>query len=474
MKNVWIVDDDRSIRWVLEKALQKADIPCKTFSEAESVLQAIKKEQPALILSDIHMPGKSGLEMLAEIKKSYPKLPIIIMTAYSDLDSAVASFQGGAFEYLPKPFDIDKAIELVRRATEESEEEEQTPAEETASEIIGKAPAMQEVFRAIGRLSQSKATVLLTGESGAGKEVVARALHKHSPRSNAPFVAINMAAIPKDLMETELFGHEKGAFTGASAIRHGRFEQAEGGTLFLDEIGDMPAELQTRLLRVLSDGYYYRVGGHQSLKANVRIIAATHQNLEAMVRENRFREDLYHRLNVIRLRLPPLRERPEDIPLLGNHFLQMSAENLGVEPKLMSEEAMEFLKRFPFPGNVRQLENLCNWLVVMAPSQHIRVTDLPEEVRNGEAEKVHKNGEVSGSTPAGGSWEELLKGEVKEMLKNQSPDLMKQLADTFESIVIGTALEYTHGRRVDAATRLGIGRNTITRKIAELKLESED
>lgn len=474
MKNVWIVDDDRSIRWVLEKALQKADIPCKTFSEAESVLQAIKKEQPALILSDIHMPGKSGLEMLAEIKKSYPKLPIIIMTAYSDLDSAVASFQGGAFEYLPKPFDIDKAIELVRRATEESEEEEQTPAEETASEIIGKAPAMQEVFRAIGRLSQSKATVLLTGESGAGKEVVARALHKHSPRSNAPFVAINMAAIPKDLMETELFGHEKGAFTGASAIRHGRFEQAEGGTLFLDEIGDMPAELQTRLLRVLSDGYYYRVGGHQSLKANVRIIAATHQNLEAMVRENRFREDLYHRLNVIRLRLPPLRERPEDIPLLVNLFLQKSAENLGVEPKLMSEEAMEFLKRFPFPGNVRQLENLCNWLVVMAPSQHIRVTDLPEEVRNGEAEKLHKNCEVSGSTPAGGSWEELLEGEVKEMLKNQSPDLMKQLADTFESIVIGTALEYTHGRRVDAATRLGIGRNTITRKIAELKLESED
>lgn len=474
MKNVWIVDDDRSIRWVLEKALQKADIPCKTFSEAESVLQAIKKEQPALILSDIHMPGKSGLEMLSEIKKSYPKLPIIIMTAYSDLDSAVASFQGGAFEYLPKPFDIDKAIELVRRATEENEEEEQTPSEETASEIIGKAPAMQEVFRAIGRLSQSKATVLLTGESGAGKEVVARALHKHSPRANAPFVAINMAAIPKDLMETELFGHEKGAFTGASAIRHGRFEQAEGGTLFLDEIGDMPAELQTRLLRVLSDGYYYRVGGHQSLKANVRIIAATHQNLEAMVRENRFREDLYHRLNVIRLRLPPLRERPEDIPLLVNHFLQKSAENLGVEPKIMSEEAMEFLKRFPFPGNVRQLENLCNWLVVMAPSQHIRVTDLPEEIRRGEAEKIHKNSEVSSEETLGGSWEELLKAEVKEMLKSQSPYFMKQLSDTFESIVIGTALEYTHGRRVDAATRLGIGRNTITRKIAELKLESED
>ena len=378
MKNVWIVDDDRSIRWVLEKALQKADILCKTFSEAESVLQAIKKEQPALILSDIHMPGKSGLEMLAEIKKSYPKLPIIIMTAYSDLDSAVASFQGGAFEYLPKPFDIDKAIELVRRATEENEEEEQTPSEETASEIIGKAPAMQEVFRAIGRLSQSKATVLLTGESGAGKEVVARALHKHSPRANAPFVAINMAAIPKDLMETELFGHEKGAFTGASAIRHGRFEQAEGGTLFLDEIGDMPAELQTRLLRVLSDGYYYRVGGHQSLKANVRIIAATHQNLEAMVRENRFSEDLYHRLNVIRLRLPPLRERPEDIPLLVRHFAQKLAETNGLPPVEFASEAFTYLQQLPFPGNIRELKNLVERTLLVSGRQRIEASDFEQ------------------------------------------------------------------------------------------------
>lgn len=473
MKNVWIVDDDRSIRWVLEKALQKAEIPCKTFSEAESVLQVLKKEEPAVILSDIHMPGKSGLEMLTEIKKEHPKLPIIIMTAYSDLDSAVTSFQSGAFEYLPKPFDIDKAIELVRRASEENEEDDGAPQEETASEIIGKAPAMQEVFRAIGRLSQSKATVLLTGESGAGKEVVARALHKHSARAKEPFVAINMAAIPRDLMESELFGHEKGAFTGASAIRHGRFEQAEGGTLFLDEIGDMPAELQTRLLRVLSDGYYYRVGGHQPLKADVRIIAATNQNLEQMVRDNKFREDLYHRLNVIRLRLPPLRERTEDIPLLINHFLQQSADNLGVETKVMTDEAMDFLKRFPFPGNVRQLENLCNWLVVMAPTQHIRISDLPEEIRNAE---VGSSDEVriQETSRSEKNWEEILKTEVKKGLKNQTPDLMKILSDKFETVVIRTALDFTHGRRVDAATRLGIGRNTITRKIAELRLESND
>lgn len=472
MKNVWIVDDDRSIRWVLEKALQKANIPAKTFSEAESVFEALKTEEPAAILSDIHMPGKSGLDMLSEIKQEHPKLPIIIMTAYSDLDSAVASFQGGAFEYLPKPFDIEKAIELVRRAAEENQEEEVLLSEETPSEIIGKAPAMQEVFRAIGRLSQSKATVLLTGESGAGKEVVARALHKHSARASSPFVAINMAAIPRDLMESELFGHEKGAFTGASAIRHGRFEQAEGGTLFLDEIGDMPAELQTRLLRVLSDGYYYRVGGHQALRANVRIIAATHQNLEQMVRENRFREDLYHRLNVIRLRLPPLRERSEDIPLLVNHFLQKASENLGVEPKIMSEEAMEFLKRFSFPGNVRQLENLCNWLVVMAPSQHIRLSDLPEEIRSGEAQSVHKDAQPQAAVFS--SWEEMLAQIVKTKLRAQEPELMKQLSEAFERTVIETTLEFTHGRRVDAAARLGIGRNTITRKISELKLESEE
>lgn len=468
MKDIWIADDDRSIRWVLEKALKKAGLPCRTFSEADSLLLALKTEQPSVILSDIRMPGKSGLEMLTEIKRDYPKLPVIIMTAFSDLDSAVSSFQSGAFEYLPKPFDIDKAVELVRRASEENASEEAAP-EQQVSEIIGKASAMQDVFRAIGRLSHSKATVLLTGESGAGKEVVARALHKHSPRAKEAFIALNMAAIPRDLMESELFGHEKGAFTGANSVRHGRFEQAEGGTLFLDEIGDMPAELQTRLLRVLSDGYYYRVGGHQALKANVRIIAATHQNLESMVHEGRFREDLYHRLNVIRIRLPPLRERKEDIPLLIAHFLKKSSESLDVEQKIMTTEAMDFLKEFPFPGNVRQLENLCNWLVVMAPSQHIQLSDLPAEILQSAPAKA-----VSAAPLVGGTWQDGLRAAVEAKLKEETPDLMKELTDAFETAVIETALEFTHGRRVEAASRLGIGRNTITRKIAELNLKTED
>ncbi|WP_289163375.1 nitrogen regulation protein NR(I) [uncultured Parasutterella sp.] len=468
MKDIWIADDDRSIRWVLEKALKKAGLPCRTFSEADSLLLALKTEQPSVILSDIRMPGKSGLEMLTEIKRDYPKLPVIIMTAFSDLDSAVSSFQSGAFEYLPKPFDIDKAVELVRRASEENASEEAAP-EQQVSEIIGKASAMQDVFRAIGRLSHSKATVLLTGESGAGKEVVARALHKHSPRAKEAFIALNMAAIPRDLMESELFGHEKGAFTGANSVRHGRFEQAEGGTLFLDEIGDMPAELQTRLLRVLSDGYYYRVGGHQALKANVRIIAATHQNLESMVHEGRFREDLYHRLNVIRIRLPPLRERKEDIPLLIAHFLKKSSESLDVEQKIMTAEAMDFLKEFPFPGNVRQLENLCNWLVVMAPSQHIQLSDLPAEILQSAPAKA-----VSAAPLVGGTWQDGLRAAVEAKLKEETPDLMKELTDAFETAVIETALEFTHGRRVEAASRLGIGRNTITRKIAELNLKTED
>lgn len=468
MKDIWIADDDRSIRWVLEKALKKAGLPCRTFSEADSLLLALKTEQPSVILSDIRMPGKSGLEMLTEIKRDYPKLPVIIMTAFSDLDSAVSSFQSGAFEYLPKPFDIDKAVELVRRASEENASEEAAP-EQQVSEIIGKASAMQDVFRAIGRLSHSKATVLLTGESGAGKEVVARALHKHSPRAKEAFIALNMAAIPRDLMESELFGHEKGAFTGANSVRHGRFEQAEGGTLFLDEIGDMPAELQTRLLRVLSDGYYYRVGGHQALKANVRIIAATHQNLENMVHEGRFREDLYHRLNVIRIRLPPLRERKEDIPLLIAHFLKKSSESLDVEQKIMTTEAMDFLREFPFPGNVRQLENLCNWLVVMAPSQHIQLSDLPAEILQSAPAKA-----VSAAPLVGGTWQDGLRAAVEAKLKEETPGLMKELTDAFETAVIETALEFTHGRRVEAASRLGIGRNTITRKIAELNLKTED
>ena len=374
MKNtVWIIDDDRSIRWVLEKALGREDIPSRSFESANEALAALADgELPRVMVSDIRMPGQSGLDLLKQVKESVPDLPVIIMTAYSDLDSAVAAFQGGAFEYLPKPFDVDQAVSLVRRALEQSAH--QSGAEEPqalAPEILGQAPSMQEVFRAIGRLSQSHATVMINGESGTGKELVARALHRHSPRKDAPFIAINTAAIPRDLLESELFGHERGAFTGAATQRRGRFEQADGGTLFLDEIGDMPAELQTRLLRVLSDGNFYRVGGHQPVKANVRVIAATHQNLESRVKDGLFREDLFHRLNVIRLRLPSLRERREDIPLLARHFLQKSAQELGVDAKRLSDEALRFLQGLDFPGNVRQLENLCHWLTVMAPGQVI-------------------------------------------------------------------------------------------------------
>src|SRR6188768_1628494 len=390
MKPIWIVDDDQSIRFVLEKALMREDLPTRSFTNPREVLAALDdaddEEGPQILVSDIRMPGGSGLDLLEKIKAKHPGLPVIIMTAFSDLDSAVSAFQGGAFEYLPKPFDLPRAVELIRRAVDESQREE--VAEErmqAAPEMLGQAPAMQDVFRAIGRLSQSNVTVMITGESGSGKELVARALHKHSPRATGPFVAINTAAIPKDLLESELFGHERGAFTGAQTMRRGRFEQAEGGTLFLDEIGDMPFDLQTRLLRVLSDGEYYRVGGHAPLKSNVRIIAATHQNLEERVRLGLFREDLLHRLNVVRLRLPPLRERPEDIVPLARHFVQKSARELGVEPKVMSEEAQKALMLFSFPGNVRQLENVCHWLTVMAPGQRIDVADLPPEVRQSPA-----------------------------------------------------------------------------------------
>ena len=381
-KAVWIVDDDRSIRWVLEKALAREGIPFKTFATAYEVLQALAVSEPQVLVSDIRMPGESGLSLLSKIKERHPQIPVIIMTAYSDLDSAVAAFQGGAFEYLPKPFDVDHAIALIRRATTETAiAPPATDAANETPEILGQAPAMQEVFRAIGRLSQSNTTVMITGESGTGKELVARALHRHSPRAAMPFVAINTAAIPKDLLESELFGHERGSFTGAQALRRGRFEQAEGGTLFLDEIGDMPPDLQVRLLRVLADGEYYRVGGHAPLRASVRIIAATHQNLEERVRQGLFREDLMHRLNVVRLRLPPLRERPDDIAPLARHFLVKSGRDLAVEPKALSEDALKALAQFPFPGNVRQLENICHWLTVMAPGQRIEVADLPPEVR---------------------------------------------------------------------------------------------
>ena len=460
MKPVWVVDDDRSMRWVFEKALGREGIPFRTFGTAQDALAALETEAPQVLVSDIRMPGTSGLDLLQAVKAKHPSLPVIIMTAYSDLESAVAAFQGGAFEYLPKPFDVDQAVELIRRALDESLREEageEAPA--TTPEILGQAPSMQEVFRAIGRLSQSNATVLITGESGSGKELVARALHRHSPRAAKPFVAINAAAMPKDLLESELFGHERGAFTGAQQMRRGRFEQAEGGTLFLDEIGDMPFDLQTRLLRVLSDGHFYRVGGHQPLKANVRVIAATHQDLEARVREGLFREDLYHRLNVIRLRLPPLAERREDVPLLARHFLAKSGRELGIEPKRLSDDAMAFLAAYEWPGNVRQLENVCHWLTVMAPGQSIELADLPPELRQETARSPETD------------WTAALAREVERALVRGEAGLMDSMTRTFERILISKALAHTGGRRIEAAQLLGIGRNTITRKIAELGIE---
>ena len=472
MKPIWIVDDDKSIRWVLEKALTRENIACKLFASAREALQALEEEAPQVLVSDIRMPGASGLELLQAIKEKHPGLPVIIMTAYSDLESAVAAFQGGAFEYLPKPFDVENAIELIRRAVEESMRE--TAAEETVEEspeILGAAPSMQEVFRAIGRLSQSHATVLINGESGSGKELVARALHRHSPRAAKAFIAINTAAIPKDLLESELFGHERGAFTGAQTMRRGRFEQAEGGTLFLDEIGDMPAELQTRLLRVLSDGQFYRVGGHQPVKANVRVIAATHQDLERRVRDGLFREDLFHRLNVIRLRLPSLRERREDIPLLAKHFMATSARELGVEPKRISESALKYLAALDWPGNVRQLENTCHWLTVMAPAQSIEVADLPSDLR---AAKTADGGSSTGGGTVDADWVKSLEQEVTRRLATGETAIGDDLTRQFETALIKNALKHTGGRRIEAAQLLGMGRNTITRKIADLKIEGDD
>jgi two-component system nitrogen regulation response regulator GlnG len=462
MKPVWIVDDDKSIRWVLEKTLAREQIPFKSFPSASEALSQLElgTDLPQVLVSDIRMPGESGLDLLKQCKVRFPSLPVIIMTAYSDLDSAVAAFQGGAFEYLPKPFDVDQALELIRRAIDESLHQVGASGEVgLVPEILGQAPAMQEVFRAIGRLSQSNATVMITGESGSGKELVARAVHRHSPRSDKPFIAINTAAIPRDLLESELFGHERGAFTGAATQRRGRFEQAEGGTLFLDEIGDMPPELQTRLLRVLSDGNYYRVGGHSPLKASVRIIAATHQNLEARVKEGLFREDLFHRLNVIRVRLPSLRERREDIPILARHFLQKSAQELGVEAKRFSEAALKYLASLDFPGNVRQLENICHWLTVMAPGQQVDLADLPAELRESPPQSSALD------------WESGLAQEVDRLLSGNDGLVHEKLTNIFERILISRALAHTGGRRVEAAQALGIGRNTITRKIQDLGLD---
>jgi two-component system nitrogen regulation response regulator GlnG len=502
MKPIWIVDDDQSIRFVLEKALLREHLPTRSFSNPRDVLAALSNSAddggPQILVSDIRMPGGSGLDLLEKVKAKYPGLPVIIMTAFSDLDSAVSAFQGGAFEYLPKPFDLPKAVELIRRAVEESQREE--VAEERmadAPEMLGQAPAMQDVFRAIGRLSQSNVTVMITGESGSGKELVARALHKHSPRANGPFVAINTAAIPKDLLESELFGHERGAFTGAQTMRRGRFEQADGGTLFLDEIGDMPFELQTRLLRVLSDGHFYRVGGHSAVKTNVRVIAATHQDLEQRVKDGAFREDLFHRLNVIRLRLPALRERKEDISMLTRHFLQQSAQQLGVEPKRISDAAQSRMNLFNFPGNVRQLENICHWLTVMAPAQVIEPKDLPPEVLGLANESgpmaQHVLEDVTKSALAhedetqvassksitspvvlnlpGADWEQGFEAEAMSLLVAGRTDVWDAMVNRVEARLIQTALASTRGLRIEAAQKLGIGRNTITRKIQELGIQ---
>ena len=522
MSSIWIVDDDQSIRFVLEKALAREDLPSRSFSNARDALSELALASrgegplPQVLISDIRMPGPSGLDLLAKAREISPGLPIIIMTAYSDLDSAVSAFQGGAFEYLAKPFDVAEAVALIRRAVEESQREAVALEQgQKTADMMGQAPAMQDVFRAIGRLSQSSVTVLITGESGTGKELVARALHRHSPRgggqgtSAGPFIAINTAAIPRDLLESELFGHERGAFTGASTSRRGRFEQADGGTLFLDEIGDMPLELQTRLLRVLSDGHFYRVGGHSVVKTNVRVIAATHQDLEQRVKDGAFREDLFHRLNVIRLRIPALRERREDIPMLTRHFLQVSAKQLGVEAKRISDAALEVLSQYPFSGNVRQLENICHWLTVMAPGQVVEAKDLPPEVLLAPQEAALQDASVLATerlnptalqanpgllaalpmaVPAAAArsgigaepdrsfqstsdWQASLYLDAKQMLERGQPEVWDALQKRFESVLIRAALDQTRGRRVEAASSLGIGRNTITRKIVELGLD---
>ncbi len=463
--NVWIVDDDKSIRWVLEKAFLKTAINTRCFNNGADLLQALKFELPNAILTDIRMPGIDGLELLDQIQNQYPDLPVIIMTAHSDLDSAVTSFNKGAFEYLPKPFDLEEMIGIVDRACQHKKHQSSPPDAQTAEstpEIIGEAPAMQEVFRAIGRLAKSSITVLINGKSGTGKELVAKALHRHSPRSKKPFIALNMAAIPKDLMESELFGHEKGAFTGAQSRRAGRFEQAHEGTLFLDEIGDMPAELQTRLLRVLADGEFYPVGGHNPVKVDVRIIAATHQNLESLVEKNLFREDLFHRLNVIRIHIPVLSERSQDIPLLMRHFLKQAAQELNTEVKLLRPETEKLLVSLKWPGNVRQLENTCRWLTVMASGREIHIDELPEEILITPNEDAALNS----------SWELSLEKQIKKQLQTGSTEIAKHTIPTVESILIKAALSYTRGRRHEAANLLGYGRNTLTRKIKELNLES--
>ena len=474
--NVWIVDDDSSIRWVLEKALTNAHFNCISFSSGQEAIDALvtNPQKPAVLISDIKMPGMDGFTLLHHVKEQYPDLPVIIMTAHSDLDAAVNAYQRGAYDYIPKPFDVDEVIQLVERAiiqTQSKKNSNNTTAKASTG-IIGEAPSMQEVFRIIGRLSKSSISVLINGESGTGKELVAKALHTHSPRSQSPFIALNMAAIPKDLIESELFGHEKGAFTGAAQIRHGRFEQANGGTLFLDEIGDMPLDVQTRLLRVLADGQFYRIGGYSPVKVDVRIIAATHQDLEARVREGKFRDDLFHRLNVIRILLPPLRDRAQDIPKLAEHFLNTTAKELGVESKVFSVESLEVLCKFNWPGNVRQLENTCRWVTVMSSSKEILVQDLPPELLQLTLPKNISRQEISiqdgNQMQKNIDWQYQLEQWAKEALLAGKVGILTEAVADVERILLNCALNFTRGHKQDAAHLLGWGRNTLTRKLKEL------
>ncbi|MAG76562.1 MAG: nitrogen regulation protein NR(I) [Colwelliaceae bacterium] len=463
-EQVWIVDDDSSIRWVLEKAFKNAQISSASFENPNNLLTALDHGQPEVIISDIRMPHMDGMTLLGKINQQFPDIPVIIMTAHSDLDSAVNAYQGGAFEYLPKPFDIDDAVALTRRALTHAREQsakakKQKDTPKTVG-IIGEAPAMQEVFRAIGRLSRSSISVLINGESGTGKELVAHALHMHSPRADETFIPLNMAAIPKDLIESELFGHEKGAFTGANSVRQGRFEQAHNGTLFLDEIGDMPLDVQTRLLRVLADGQFYRVGGHSPIKVDVRIIAATHQNLEEKVREGDFREDLFHRLNVIRIQLPALRDRKEDVEQLANHFLKLAADELGVEPKILHKNAVAQLKQSNWPGNVRQLENICRFLTVMASGKEIIAEDLPEELYE----------TTVTSSDGSDNWQSLLSHWMDAQLSKGRTAILDEATPEFEKIMLQRALTFTGGHKQEAAKKLGWGRNTLTRKLKDFNM----
>ena len=465
MKNIWILDDDKSIRWVFEKALEKANLPFKTFSNSNEAINQFNHEKPSVIVSDIRMPGESGIVFLSKVKDKFPEIPIIIMTAYSDLDTAVSAFQKGAFEYIAKPFDIDKTLEVIKQALSESasSQSESNENSENIPDIIGKSPAMQDVFRAIGKLSQSNATVLINGESGSGKELVAQAIHKNSQRYEHSFIAINTAAIPKDLLEAELFGYEKGSFTGANQQRKGRFEQANGGTLFLDEIGDMPLELQTRLLRVLSEGKFYRIGGQESVSVDVRVITATHQNLEGLVKENKFREDLYHRLNVIKIIVPPLRDRRDDIEALANFFLSKSAKSLKTDSKILSSEVKVYFSSLDWKGNVRQLENVCHWLTVMTAGNTINIADLPNDLKESDEDAVSVQNQVN--------WINGLEADINSKILQGNDQIYDAFIQLTEKSLIESALGYTKNKKIEAAKILGIGRNTITRKIKELNIK---